>query len=326
MTRTSDSNTDAAGQKGVPASSTPPPGDPPTAGQSACGGVGHEGNKAVEEQNSDGKVEGKKRGAVVDKAVVSAATAVQLACGGVGHEGSNAVEKEISDGRYFAEWGANQPSECEPTKKSQNTLENAEGVTHQFSGSDTIEKTQEISESAEGGTHPFSKSDTTKKSRATTPVEDAPPPVPTLPSGVRTCFPTTSLSNEHLRVRLEPLPSGQSTRTPLLKRSTGFHSTSDTSPSSAAFSSCPSALLFDSASPLASTVVSSSSDHRGGPGGTIPSPLRDVARPDAGGYAEISGPAASHHERGTPTNIDEDRGYFIFDKVPHSSNGSVEPL
>ena len=41
LTMTSDSNTDAAGQNDVPASSTPSPGDPPTAGQTSGGGVGH---------------------------------------------------------------------------------------------------------------------------------------------------------------------------------------------------------------------------------------------------------------------------------------------
>ena len=80
-------------------------------------------------------------------------------------------------------------------------------------------------------------------------------------------------------------------------------------------------------SPLPSGSVSSLVDfeHLGGPGGTIPPPLTYVERPGAGGYAEISGTAASHRERGTPTDIDEDRGDFIFDKSPSYWRQS-EPL
>ena len=132
--------------------------------------------------------------------------------------------------RQFSEWGADLLSECEPTKKPQKILKNAEGVTHQFSRSDTIEKPQKIFENAGVSTHLNSELDTTEKSRAPIPVGDAPTPVLTLLSGVPTRYPTTSLPNEYLRVHLESLPSGQSTRTPLLKRSTGSHSTLDASP------------------------------------------------------------------------------------------------
>ena len=115
--------------------------------------------------------------------------------------------------RQFAEWGADLLSECEPTKKPQKILKNTEGVTHQFSRSDTIEKLQKICENAEVSTHLTSELDTTDKSWATTPVGDAPPPVSTLLSEVPTCYPMTLLTNEYLQVHLESLPSGKSTRT-----------------------------------------------------------------------------------------------------------------
>jgi hypothetical protein len=60
--------------------------------------------------------------------------------------------------------------------------------------------------------------------------------------------------------------------------------------------------------PLPSGSASSlvGSEHVGGPGGTIPPNLRDVARPDAGGYAQISTLAVSYHERGTSDDIVRD--------------------
>ena len=52
-------------------------------------------------------------------------------------------------------------------------------------------------------------------------------------SAMQMMNPTAPQPNDNLQVRLESLTSGQSTRTPLFKRSTGFHSAYDASFSSA---------------------------------------------------------------------------------------------